>query len=91
MASVIVLYDFKFTQGRIFELSFPDVTAKDSKHQWMLILDGHRHDLKFRQMTEMTRTLVTSHMEIFIDLRNLTLRINCGSIDMEYHLKNQLV
>lgn len=94
MAAVTVLDDFKFSQGRLFKLCFPDVppVAREggSRYQWVLILDGTRHDLKFVQHTSTIKTLVTSMMEINVDVEQLWLQISIGSTNVRYDLTDQL-
>lgn len=81
MSAVTILYDFKFSEGRIFELCFPDagVELKESRYQWMLIWKEIRYNLKFVSMTRTTRTFILENeinIDVCLDLVEKKLRIN---------------
>ena len=67
----VVINDFTFEHGSIFELKFTDAYGdKRDIYQWYMIYDGERHTLDFIKMDGKIRILEDEYGEVFLNMEN---------------------
>ena len=54
---ILIINNYEFSRGRLFEVKFMEVKDRQSRYQWYLILDNQRYDLKFKHIGDHTRDL----------------------------------
>jgi hypothetical protein len=74
--SIEVINNFSFTDGKIFEVKFNDLTtnsSKASRFQWYMILKDVRFDLKYVDTVDKVRILEHPLFFLNLDVNDLTL------------------